>query len=93
MSMHDFGMELFEYVRTLVPYWRVSDDAWPLSNASHLCGIGVLRNYGGQAMVMEWTPEIHTQLTSLRDLDERVDFNRVVFGLPAMCATWLRGEY
>ncbi len=76
--MADFGMELFDYVRTLVPYWRVSDDAWLLSDESHLCGLGVLRNYGGQVMVMEWDPDVHQQLTSLRDSDEKIDFNRVV---------------
>jgi hypothetical protein len=76
--MAEFGRKLFEYIKTLVPDWRVSDDAWALSDESHLCGIGVLRNYGGEVMVIEWTPGIHKQVSDLRDSGSEVDFNRVV---------------
>ncbi|HTJ24984.1 MAG TPA: hypothetical protein VMA36_02365 [Candidatus Limnocylindria bacterium] len=50
-----FQQAVFAYITTLVPYWRVSDDAWPLSDGSYLAGIGVLRNYGGDAMVVPLT--------------------------------------
>ena len=48
----EFPRLVFEYLASIVPYWRVSDDAWPLTDGSHLAGIGVLRNYGGGLLVV-----------------------------------------
>jgi hypothetical protein len=67
--MRTFGSELFEYVTTVVPYWRVCDEAWPLAN-DHLTGIGVERNSAGQVMVMGWNEDTRRQLASLGDLPE-----------------------
>jgi hypothetical protein len=61
-----FGQELFEYLTTLVPYWRVSDEAWPLEK-DHIRGIGVLRNYGGAVMVMPWNDDTRAQLARFRE--------------------------
>lgn len=30
-SVSTFGQELFKYITTVVPYWRVCDEAWPLA--------------------------------------------------------------
>jgi hypothetical protein len=49
-----FGGIVFDYLKTAVPYWRLSDEAWSLGD-EHLIGIGVLRNYGGQLMVVPWS--------------------------------------
>lgn len=62
-----FGQELFEYITTIVPRWRVCDEAWPLVGG-HLTGIGVLRNYGGQVMVLPWTENARRQLAHFHDL-------------------------
>lgn len=51
MEARTFGQEVCEYILTLVPYWRVSTEAWKLSDDNYLVGIGVLRNYGGDLMV------------------------------------------
>jgi hypothetical protein len=64
-----FGQELFEYITTVVPYWRVSDEAWPLAD-DYLTGIGVLRNYGGQVMVLPWSEDTRRQLMRFRELLE-----------------------
>lgn len=62
-----FGSELFEYITTVVPHWRVCDEAWAIAS-DHLTGIGVLRNYGGQVMVMPWDEHTHRQLVGFRGL-------------------------
>lgn len=59
--------ELFEYIATIVPYWRVSDEAWPLKG-EYLTGKGVLRNDGGQVMVMVWNDDTRRQLARLREM-------------------------
>jgi hypothetical protein len=64
--VRSFGSELFEYITTIVSYWRVCDEAW-LIGSDHLTGIGVSRNYGGQAMVMTWDQDTSCQLSGLRD--------------------------
>jgi hypothetical protein len=46
-----FGALVFDYLKTVVPFWRLCDEAWALGE-DHLVGIGVLRNYGGQLMVV-----------------------------------------
>ena len=46
-----FGSLVFEHLKTLVPFWRVCDEAWLLGN-DYLVGIGVERNYGGQLLVV-----------------------------------------
>lgn len=46
-----FGVLVFDYLKTLVPSWRLCDEAWVLAG-DHLVGIGVERNYGGQLMVV-----------------------------------------
>jgi hypothetical protein len=51
------GHQLFDYLASIVPYWRVSDDAWSLCDESHLVGIGVLRNYGGDVLVIPWSED------------------------------------
>jgi hypothetical protein len=66
-SVPTFGKELFEHITTVVPYWRVCDEAWPLAG-DHLTGIGVLRNYGGQVMVLPWSVDTRRQLTRFRKL-------------------------
>jgi hypothetical protein len=48
-----FGVSVFEYLKTLVPQWRLCDEAWLLGE-DHLVGIGLERNYGGQLMVVPW---------------------------------------
>jgi hypothetical protein len=40
-----FGREVFKYVASLVPYWRVADEAWSIGTAI-VSGIGVERNFG-----------------------------------------------
>jgi hypothetical protein len=58
-----FGQELFAYITTLVPYWRVCDEAWALDEGDdHLTGIGVLRNYGGQVLIVPWDDSACGQL-------------------------------
>src|ERR1700757_4634160 len=52
MMSQTFGQEVYEYIVTLVPYWRATTEAWLLSNERYLVGIGVLRNYGGDLMVV-----------------------------------------
>lgn len=47
-----FEQRVYDRIVRLVPYWRVSMDAWSLSDNAHLAGIGVLRNYGGDLMVL-----------------------------------------
>lgn len=47
-----FGQRVYERIVRLVPYWRASTEAWLLSDDSYLVGIGVLRNYGGDLMVI-----------------------------------------
>jgi hypothetical protein len=74
------GQELFVYLATIVPYWRVSDDAWLLYDEAHLCGIGVLRSYGGDVLVIPWSedPELLRCLrlprmgSALPDYDRRI---------------------
>lgn len=69
-----FGQELFAYITTLVPYWRVCDEAWPLKYdersglSEHLTGIGVLRNYEGDAMVIPWSETARQQLAYFGEL-------------------------
>lgn len=58
-----------------MPYWRVTDEAWPLgeeSESRYLNGIGVLRNYGGQVMVV---PGEESPLETLRSILERKSFD------------------
>ncbi|HEY2476922.1 MAG TPA: hypothetical protein VGI19_19225 [Candidatus Cybelea sp.] len=62
-----FGSELFAYLTTVVPSWRVCDEAWPIAS-DHLTGIGVKRNYGGQVMVMPWGEETSRQLARFREM-------------------------
>jgi hypothetical protein len=64
--MPSFDQDLYSYVETLVPYWRVCDEAWPLGE-DHLVGIGVLRNHGGQVMVLPWDQETRDQLQRIRE--------------------------
>ncbi|MBV8530016.1 MAG: hypothetical protein JO104_01760 [Candidatus Eremiobacteraeota bacterium] len=45
----------------------MSDEAWSVGS-DHLTGIGVLRNYGGQVMVMPWCEDTRAQLTRLREV-------------------------
>jgi hypothetical protein len=71
-----FGQELFKHITTVVPYWRVCDEAW-LLGGDHLTGIGVLRNYGGQVMVLPWSEDARAQLARFRELLEPV-LTRVV---------------
>lgn len=75
--MRTFSQEVFEYLTTLVPYWRVSDEGWPLGEDDHyLTGIGVERNFGGQVMVVPWDDDSRQQLgdfaKSLGPLTERI---------------------
>lgn len=51
-SSAPFGQHVYERIVRLVPYWRASTEAWRLSDDSYLVGIGVLRNYGGDLMVI-----------------------------------------
>jgi hypothetical protein len=62
-----FGREVFEYITSLVPYWRVTDEAWPVED-DHLTGIGVERNYGGQVMVLPWSEDAKARLALLHGL-------------------------
>lgn len=48
-----FGQRVYDRIVRLVPYWRASTEAWLLSDDSYLVGIGVLRNYGGDLMVVD----------------------------------------
>lgn len=76
----NLGRDLFTYLTTIVPYWRVSDDAWQLDDDSYLGGIGVLRNYGGDVLIVPWSddPELASALKLPRigrktaDLDRRL---------------------
>jgi hypothetical protein len=82
-SMAGFGREVWDYVSTLVPYWRLSDEAWSLDSAwppepdSHLIGIGVLRNYGGDVIVIPWDENDGRQRSSIRKANELLDPNRL----------------
>ena len=67
--MSTFGQELFTHITTVVPYWRVCDEAWLLGD-DHLTGIGVLRNYAGQVMVLPWCDDTRQQLARFRELLE-----------------------
>jgi hypothetical protein len=49
--MSEFSKLVFDYLQTLVPNWRLCDEAWPVGD-EHLIGIGVERNYGGQVLVV-----------------------------------------
>jgi hypothetical protein len=49
--MGEFSKLVFDYLQTLVPYWRVCDEAWPVGD-EHLIGIGVERNYGGKVTIV-----------------------------------------
>jgi hypothetical protein len=46
-----YGPEAFEFICSLVPFWRVSDDVARLSNDEYLGGIGVLRKNGDVLVV------------------------------------------
>jgi hypothetical protein len=76
--MATFSSEVFNFIKTLVPYWRVSDDAWRLADGSYLTGIGVLRNFGGSVMVIPWDKDRHQQLAALRFSTESLPFDRVI---------------
>jgi hypothetical protein len=75
-----FGQNVFAFLTTIVPYWRMCDDAWLLSDESHLRGIGVLRNYGGDVLIIPWSkdPELLRCLqlprmgNALPDYDRRI---------------------
>jgi hypothetical protein len=56
---------LFQFITSIVPYWRVSDECWHLSDEAVFCGIGVHRNYGGQVMVRAWSRELEHELANL----------------------------
>ncbi len=47
-----FSRQVFEFLKTVVPFWRISDEARLLSDGTYLVGIGVERNYGGQILVL-----------------------------------------
>ncbi|HXO17918.1 MAG TPA: hypothetical protein VN909_07080 [Candidatus Dormibacteraeota bacterium] len=64
--MSAFSQEVFTYITTVVPYWRVNDEAWSLES-DYLTGIGVERNYGGQVMVMPWGEDTGSQLARFHD--------------------------
>jgi hypothetical protein len=51
-----FGSVIFEYLKTIVPYWRICDEAWHVTEDPYLGGIGVERNYGGQLLVIPSQP-------------------------------------
>jgi hypothetical protein len=70
--MAGFVSTLFQYINTVVPYWRVCDEAWPLGplGDNQLIGIGVLRNYGGEVMVLPWNQDTRRQLACFRELLE-----------------------
>lgn len=76
-----FGALVFEYLKTLVPDWRLCDEAWLLGN-DHLVGIGVERNYGGQLMVIPWADgaEPHPQWPNIEPLlsAHGISTNRIV---------------
>jgi hypothetical protein len=76
-SVSTFGQELFKHITTVVPYWRACDEAWPLAD-DHLTGIGVLRNYGGQVMVLPWSEDTRRQLVRLRELLEPISKRIIV---------------
>ena len=46
-----YGSEVFQFICSLVPFWRVSDDVAMLSNDEYLGGIGVLRKNGDVLVV------------------------------------------
>jgi hypothetical protein len=73
-----FGQDLFAYIATLVPHWRVGDEAWPIGgNDNHITGIGVERNYGGQVLVIAWDENVRRQLARFhKDLEPL--FKRIV---------------
>lgn len=52
-----FWQMLLTYLNSLVPYWRVFNDAWPLNGGSHLHGFGVLRNSGVDLLVVPWNAD------------------------------------
>jgi hypothetical protein len=75
-----FGRILFAYLTTLVPDWRVSDEAWSLDDDSHLCGFGVQRNLGGELLVVPWsdTPDVTVPLAMMLTGEYVVDASSVV---------------
>jgi hypothetical protein len=86
--MSVFGSELFQYITTLVPYWRVSDDAWRLGNDdSYLTGIEVLRNYGGSAMVIPWDENRRKELSEL-GAGKRVNLSRLIVVVDDRVEDW-----
>jgi hypothetical protein len=62
--MPTFVQEVFKYITSVVPNWRVSDEAW-LLEGDYLTGIGVERNYGGQVIVLPWDDDTRQQLVSV----------------------------
>lgn len=65
--MGTFRRELFEHITTVVPQWRVNDEAWLVGN-DYLTGIRVLRNCGGQVMILPWDDRTREQLAHLREV-------------------------
>jgi len=78
IGVASFRQELFAYITSIVPFWRVTDDAWLLCNESHVSGIGVLRNYGGDVLVVPWSddPELARSLQLPRMANELPDIDR-----------------
>lgn len=75
-----FGQRAYERIVRLVPYWRASTEAWRLSNDSYLVGIGVLRNYGGDLMVItidSLDDEAIGQLLALLQRDISLEHGRI----------------
>lgn len=72
----------------MVPYWRVSDDAWNLGEDSYLTGIGVLRNYGGDVIVIPWEEDRHQELLRLLRADSGVDLQRVTVVIDDRTEAW-----
>jgi hypothetical protein len=52
-----FWQMLLTYLNSLVPYWRVFVEAWPLNGGSHLHGFGVLRKCGVDLLVVPWNKD------------------------------------
>ena len=75
--MAGFGTEVFQYLTTLVPSWRVCDEAWYVADDCYLAGIGVLRNHGGQVLLIPWEECRRKELLGLRD-GRHIQLDRVV---------------
>lgn len=73
-----FGTELFHYLASILPYWRVSDDAWRLTDDNYLAGIGVLRNKGGDALVIPWDANDERRLRDLLEHLQNAQSDRVI---------------